>query len=144
MIWSLSSVYFRDPRNGWAVGFSGEILRSRDGGATWRTQDSPVDEWLTSVVFDRGGRGWIAADTHLLVSEYGGETWHATEPTEDRLFLSWVLRTEDSLWVIGQYSVLKRSPDGIAWRQLEPPNKLVIAPSRFESRAARRPAVRPS
>ena len=63
MIWSLSSVYFRDPKNGWAVGFSGEILRSRDGGVTWQTQESPVEEWLTSVVFDRGGRGWIAADT---------------------------------------------------------------------------------
>jgi len=144
MIWSLSSVYFRDSKNGWAVGFSGEILRSRDGGVTWQAQDSTVDGWLTSVVFDRGGRGWFAADTHLLVSEDGGETWQATEPTEDRLFLGWLLRTEDSLWVIGQYGVLKRSPDDIAWRQLEPPTKLVIAPSRFQTRATTRAAVPPS
>ncbi len=143
LIWSLSSVYFRDRDNGWAVGFSGEILHSRDGGATWQQQQSPVDRWLTSVVFDRAGRGWIAADKELLLSEDGGETWRATEPVEDRLFMSWLLRTGDALWVIGRYGVLKRSPDDAEWRQLGSPARLEAAHERWRNWVSRQaPVVR--
>ncbi len=131
MIWSLNSVYFRDPMNGWAVGFSGSILRSRDGGATWQVQESPSENSLASVMFDRGGKGWIAADTDILSSDDGGATWQTSVPTEDRLFLTWLVRTSDSTWVIGQYGVLKRSPDNVAWRQLDGPATLDVAPSPY-------------
>jgi photosystem II stability/assembly factor-like uncharacterized protein len=86
-LWSLSSVYFRDPQEGWAVGFMGQILRSRDGGQTWEKQTSPVQRWLMSVFFDNGGRGWIAAEDGVLVSDDGGDSWQYNQ-IEDRLSLT--------------------------------------------------------
>jgi hypothetical protein len=32
-MWTLNSMFFRDRRNGWAVGFFGQLMRSRPGGA---------------------------------------------------------------------------------------------------------------
>jgi len=72
--WSLTSVQFRDPQNGWMVGFAGQILRSHDGGLTWQVQKSPVSSWLTSIVFDGSNRGLITYDDGLLISEDGDKT----------------------------------------------------------------------
>jgi len=114
--WSLCSVYFRDRANGWIVGFGGQILRSSDGGLTWRAQTSPVKAWLTSVVFDGANRGWIAADDAFLVSEDGGESWRRV-PVEDHLFLTQIIPVNGTLWAIGQLGVL-RLTDGLNWRRI--------------------------
>jgi len=109
-VFSLSSVCFRDARSGWAVGFGGQILRSRDGGVTWEEQASPVRGWLKSIVFDNSGRGWIASDKALLVTE-DGETWTPI-PLAGNVFVSQMLAVKDSVWAIGQFGVLKRAgPD---------------------------------
>jgi photosystem II stability/assembly factor-like uncharacterized protein len=106
--WSLSSVYFQDASHGWAVGFNGQILHSEDGGLTWESQASPTRAWLTSVVFDNSGHGWITGDDQLLVSEDGGKSWHAT-PVEGTLFLHQVLPVGDSLWAVGRFGTVKRA-----------------------------------
>lgn len=106
-LWSLDSVYFRDRQNGWIVGFGGQILRSRDGGLSWLRQESPVNSWLKSVVFDHAGHGWIAADTALLLSTDGGETW-SVQPDQGVLFLHQVLRVRESVWAIGRFGFRKR------------------------------------
>jgi photosystem II stability/assembly factor-like uncharacterized protein len=134
-MWSLNAVHFRDATNGWAVGFAGQILRSHDGGATWKEQESPLAAWFSSITFDRWGKGWIAADTHLLTTEDGGETWKAV-PTDDRMYLSWLVPADGSLWAIGQYGVLKQSPDGVAWRQVRTPGHIDAPPSRYERRSS--------
>jgi photosystem II stability/assembly factor-like uncharacterized protein len=109
-VFSLSSVYFRDLKSGWAVGFGGQILRSRDGGLTWQEQVSPLRDWLKSVLVDNSGRGWIASDNALLVSE-DGETWTPI-PVEGLVFLSQVLAVRDSVWAVGQLGVLKQAGSG--------------------------------
>jgi photosystem II stability/assembly factor-like uncharacterized protein len=106
--WTLSSVYFRDKDNGWIVGFQGRILRTGDGGLTWKAQKSPVTNWLTSVQFDRQGRGWIAADSDLLVSEDGGDTWRDI-PVEGSIFVSRIQPAGDSLWAVGLMGLLRQS-----------------------------------
>lgn len=115
--WSLTSVQFRDPQNGWMVGFAGQILRSRDGGLTWQIQESPVQGWLTSVLFDSSNRGWITYDDGFLVSEDGGGSWKAV-PIEGQYFLSKLLKVDKSLWVIGQSVVLKQT-GGLKWAKIE-------------------------
>jgi len=115
--WSLSSVWFQDPNNGWAVGFGGQILRTHDGGATWATLKSPVQSWLSSVAFDRGKRGWIAADDAVLLSEDGGETWRPIR-VENRLFISQLVPVGDSLWAVGQLGVLRQT-GATGWKKIE-------------------------
>jgi photosystem II stability/assembly factor-like uncharacterized protein len=116
--WSLSSVYSRDADNGWVVGFGGQILRSRDGVLTWQLQSSPVRSWLTAVLFDEGGRGWITTVDGMLVSEDGGESWRHM-PVGNWLFLSGLLRVDSSLWAVGARGILKRTGDSFALDRIE-------------------------
>ena len=115
--WSLSAIYFKDANNGWIVGFSGQILRSRDAGVTWQALKSPVNTWLSAVAFDRGNRGWITADESLLLSEDGGETWREVK-VEDRLFLSQLITVNGELWALGQLGALRPSDGGKTWKRI--------------------------
>ena len=72
--YSLSTVYFKDEKNGWACGFGGQLISSNDGGLTWTKLKSPVRTGLSSITTDKAGRIWIAADDQLIVSEDGGKT----------------------------------------------------------------------
>ncbi len=116
--WSLSSVFFRDPKNGWIVGFAGQIMRSTDGGLTWKQQESPVKGWLTSVAFDKAGRGWITHDDGFLVSEDGGENWKVVK-TSGRFFLSKLARVNDTIWALGQSTLLRLTGPGLEWKRVE-------------------------
>ncbi|MCS7316221.1 MAG: YCF48-related protein [Bryobacterales bacterium] len=116
--WSLSAVYFRDVNEGWAAGFGGQILHTTDGGRTWETQPSPVRDWLTSIQFDRTGRGWITTSNGFLVSEDGGRTWKQIR-LEQPVFLRRVIEAGGSLWAIGPFGVLKQEPATLAWQSVE-------------------------
>jgi len=113
--WSLNAVYFRDLQNGWAVGFNGQMLRSKDGGANWATLKSPVRATLTSLLFDKGGVGYIAAGSDLLISKDGGESWSGIE-IEDPVFLSHVMNVNDSIWAVGEFGILTLKDQ--KWRRL--------------------------
>jgi photosystem II stability/assembly factor-like uncharacterized protein len=116
--WSLTSVFFRDANNGWAVGFSGQIFRSRDAGATWTAQTSPVKSSLSSVLFDSSNRGWITADDSLLTSDDGGESWKSIK-IDDQLFLCQLITVNGAPWAIGQLGVLRQTGPGSAWKKIE-------------------------
>jgi photosystem II stability/assembly factor-like uncharacterized protein len=109
--WTLSAVYFKDNNNGWIVGFQGRILNSNDGGLTWKVQQSPVTDWLTGVRFDAAGRGWIAADRSVLVSEDNGQSWRSFE-IPDRIFVGQIEPAGDTLWGVGLLGLLQQSSKG--------------------------------
>jgi photosystem II stability/assembly factor-like uncharacterized protein len=111
-------VYFRDANNGWTVGFSGQIFRSRDGGVTWTAQTSPVRSSLSSVLFDSANKGWITADDSILSSEDGGESWKNIK-VDDQLFLCQLITVNGSPWAIGQLGVLRQSGPNSAWKKIE-------------------------
>ena len=72
----LYAVSFADDRTGWIVGEFGTILKTTDGGKTWRQQQGPVESTLFGVHFDSPERGWaVGIDSVLLATEDGGETW---------------------------------------------------------------------
>lgn len=123
--WSLSSVFFRDANDGWIAGFAGQILRSRDGGLTWESQKSPSQSPLSSVLFDKSGRGWIATDQGFLTTTDSGESWH-DEPVTNRIFPIRLLFVNNSVWALGQFGVLKRSTSAEKW---EPVSNLVATGS---------------
>ena len=112
------SVYFRDANNGWTVGFSGQILRSKDGGVTWTAQTSPVRSSLSSVLFDSSNRGWITADDSLLTSEDGGESWKNVS-MDGQLFLCQLISVNGSPWAIGQLGVSRQTGPGAAWKKID-------------------------
>ena len=56
---ALTSVYFTDPLNGWAVGENGVIIYTVDGGTNWYFQNSGTTYHLNSVFFINSEIGWI-------------------------------------------------------------------------------------
>jgi photosystem II stability/assembly factor-like uncharacterized protein len=73
---TLNSVYFTDANTGYTVGYSGTILKTINGGATWTEQTSGTTQILTSVFFTDANTGYIAGwDGTILKTVNAGENW---------------------------------------------------------------------
>lgn len=66
----LNALYFLDNQHGWAVGDSGIILTTTDGGMSWAELSTPTDYPLTKVHFVNAQVGYVASGT-----EWGGEVF---------------------------------------------------------------------
>jgi len=82
---TLTSVYFIDAQNGWAVGHDEVIVRSVDGGESWtRVHAAPEKEQpLLDVWFKDAQSGFaFGAYGTILASSDGGASWvqHSFEP----------------------------------------------------------------
>lgn len=72
----LEDMAFVDASTGWVVGWGGEILTTRDGGAHWTRQASRVRSNLTRIRFIDASTGWIAgADGVVLRTTDAGANW---------------------------------------------------------------------
>ena len=73
---TILGICFIDKSNGWAVGGSGTILHSTDGGITWIKQESGTTVDLFKVLFTDINNGYaIGAGGAILHTSDGGENW---------------------------------------------------------------------
>ena len=82
---NFSDTHFVDAQNGWAVGSSGVIAHTTDGGKTWLPQHSGINENLRQVEFIDEKHGWIFGPGILLRTENAGETWQVIRKTVQNL-----------------------------------------------------------
>lgn len=78
----VNDVRFVDALNGWAVGEAGLVLKTRDGGQTWRRvrQDTGIEASLHQVRFADAQHGWaLGWDGALVRTDDGGENWVAVD-----------------------------------------------------------------
>ncbi len=63
--------------SGWVAGQSRTLLRSADGGISWRPQTPPIPEWvnLASVAAISGTEAWVGGRNSLLHTANAGNTW---------------------------------------------------------------------
>ncbi|WP_240327716.1 YCF48-related protein [Dechloromonas sp. HYN0024] len=82
---SLMSVYLRDQSNGVAVGLSGVILVTHDGGKQWFMAERQTLEHLNNVIWD--GAQWVAVgDKGVIVTgDAEGRFWKAGRVSEGNL-----------------------------------------------------------
>jgi photosystem II stability/assembly factor-like uncharacterized protein len=118
--WSLSSIFFLDAKNGFISGFAGQLIRTKDGGATWEPVKAPYSGWLTSVAFDKAGRGWITTDDGLLLTTDGGTTWKMAVE-DSQAFLTKVISTPTGLLALGPFGLMKQTSDGMGWKKIGNP-----------------------
>ncbi len=120
----LFAIRFSDPENGAAAALGGVVLRSTDGGATWRYTDvgrkgaifaaQPLSAQKILAVGEKG---------LVRVSEDGGETWARPTSGFPTIFTFFrdVTFAGDTGYMVGQGGLVLRSDDrGDAWRQLLP------------------------
>ncbi len=127
----LVGVGFADGRRGFAVGGDAErgrpgtLLRSDDGGETWRAVEVGVERRLYDVHFPTSRVGYVVGlDGALLRTRDGGQAWTVLEaPTAAWLATVW-FTSEQRGWVAGSATLLETRDGG----------------EHFESRLERLPA----
>ena len=141
---TLTGVYFHDERLGWAVGHDAVILKTGDGGHTWRKVYSDVQEEapLLDIWFRNSSEGIaIGAYGMYLLTHDGGETWDRNEfsvvDTQDEeqsgetdalvdlydLHLNSITGSADGrLYIVAEAGRIYRSEDsGNTWQELTSP-----------------------
>jgi len=118
---NLYSVFFTDSLYGWAVGDSGTIIQTTDGGNTWLLQDSQTTNSIVTVFFLNRNMGWASAfnysappyGTTLLKTTNGGTTWTSSLYPEENKFIT-CIHYFDSLhgWMGGKPHALVETNDG--------------------------------
>jgi len=69
------SVTFVSPRQGWALGSTGALRETADGGRTWSARTSPAAGGGLNVRFADARNGWIYGGARLWSTHDGGRRW---------------------------------------------------------------------
>jgi photosystem II stability/assembly factor-like uncharacterized protein len=107
--------------HGVAVGSNGTILRTEDGGETWKRVDRNVKEWLYAVAFADTQRGYaVGARGIILRTDDGGATWKDLETGLTTNLFAIGLAGPDDVIVTGDQGRILNSKDaGQSW-QIQP------------------------
>ena len=117
----INDIFFVDSKNGWAVGETGFIWRTEDGGRNWAKQESGQTEDLFSCYFKDNQEGWATGLNGILLhTEDGGLTWKPQEShTKESIF---------GIAVYGSYgygvgnaaTMIKSTDGGKTWKKFMP------------------------
>lgn len=90
----LRKCVFTDTLNGWAIGDSGIIIRTSNGGDNWQIQSSNNAHFLRDVFFLDKNNGWAAAwfsdfspGTLLYKTTNGGVSWNTALYPDTNLYI---------------------------------------------------------
>jgi photosystem II stability/assembly factor-like uncharacterized protein len=110
---------FADQMNGWAIGNTGIILHTSDGGNSWIVQESGTTISLKCVFFANSQKGWVGgANDSIGITTNGGITWSWQHPAGEsrRTFMSMSFVNEHKGWVVDNYGgILHTEDDGMNW-----------------------------
>lgn len=114
-----------DGIHGWAVGSGGTILRSGDGGKSWRRVEGlPTSSELHAIAFSADGRRGCAVGHFgtILRTGDGGQTWQTADAVPGTSSLHSVAMAADGqrAWIVGAAGAILRSSDGgQAWQKVD-------------------------
>jgi photosystem II stability/assembly factor-like uncharacterized protein len=123
----LTRVRFTDDKHGWVLGYSGSIMQTEDGGATWKLRHFDAEQHaIYDILFLDAQHGLaVGGFGNVLETRDGGVTWTATAPAlaDQRLHLNAILKLSDgSILIAGEHGLLARSTDeGASWKALNSP-----------------------
>lgn len=125
---TLTGVEFVDENNGWAVGHDAVILRTADGGRTWKLQNfqPELEKPFLDVLFTDASHGMaIGAYGLFMTTSDGGASWaelDAPPIREEELHLNAITRLGNGeYFVVGETGMMGVSADGAAWERLTAP-----------------------
>ena len=122
----LTAVHMHDEHLGWAVGHDAVILRTRDGGLTWkRVHYAPEEQRpLLDVWFRDERHGFaVGAYGYFLSTDDAGDTWKPRAISEDDFHLNAIAHAADGrLYIAAEAGSAYRSDDGgDSWSALTSP-----------------------
>ena len=120
-------VRFTDAKNGWVLGYSGSILQTVDGGATWKLRHYNAEQHaMYDILFLDAQHGFaVGGFGNVLETRDGGATWTESAPAlaDQRLHLNAIVKLADgSILIAGEHGLLAHSTDeGASWKALSSP-----------------------
>ena len=125
---TLTAVFFYDAQTGWAVGHDSVILKTTDGGVSWRQVYSAPElkKPLLKIWFRDALNGFaIGAYGLFLQTSDGGTSWQARKIANGDLHLNTLAaRSDGKLFIAGEAGSLLHSDDaGQTWQALVSPYK---------------------
>ncbi len=113
---TLIDICFNEQEYGWAVGDSGIVWHTQNGGKSWDSQTIENYPVLHALTFTDEKSGWIVGEGGLILrTQNGGQKWLEQEcPTSDTFYDVVFL---DSLrgWIAGSYYILATLNGGQSW-----------------------------
>lgn len=147
----LRAVQFIDQDKGWAVGGTGVLLSTSDGGATWTAMRKPTDDALRDVFFTDENNGWLICErsvyqlktrdeqrTYLMITSDGGDTWRrfGLSQDPDARLLRILFGADGRGLVFGEGGMIFVTRDGgnIWTRKRAPTRHILLGGSLLDSR----------
>lgn len=115
---NLQGVFFVDDYIGTAIGDYGTILRTTDGGLTWKKQNSGVTNFLYSAFFTDANRGHVVGTSGVVLrTTDGGNTWTSqTIGTVTNHYSGLYFINHNLGWTVGAGGTVLRTTDsGVSW-----------------------------
>lgn len=114
---------------GWIGCENGDILKTQNGGQSWKKQYSCTGEnnYLNSMHFHSENIGWAQTGRYLLKTTDGGDNWEQmnVDSADYSNSYSVFFINENTGWLlnenIDEYSVLKTTDGGMDWRKIDVP-----------------------
>jgi photosystem II stability/assembly factor-like uncharacterized protein len=106
------SVQLIDGQTGWICGQNGNLLKTSDGGMTWRAQQSGTSADLRSVCFVDAQNGFSGGGSHVLKTGDGGMTWQPLPLVPDSDVNTLFFINDSHGWLATGYNYIYRTEDG--------------------------------
>lgn len=107
----LRSVHFINNYTGWAVGWGSTVLKTTNGGMSWRTQTAYGD--FQSVTFINANTGWIVGGgTQIYKTINGGNNWTASTLPYGSLQLIIQFVNDNTGYICGYNGLVLKSTNG--------------------------------
>jgi photosystem II stability/assembly factor-like uncharacterized protein len=104
---------FPAAKTGWAVGDSGQIVKTTDGGMTWKRQRSGVTSALAATDFVSVKVGFaVGSGGCILRTVDGGKHWVRLTSGTSKMLAAVCFVDESHGWVAGAKGALLRTTDG--------------------------------
>ena len=139
----LYSLRFNGKKRGWVVGsisrgdnVVGSILAiTRDGGATWQSQNASTKQELIHIDFIDDKRGWIVgADGAILHTNNSGESWVRQDSRTNVTLYHVDFRNEKQGLAVGEGgTILATSDGGINWSKIDSHTRSTLLSVQFIS-----------
>ena len=137
------SVFFLDQNRGWAIGSKGVLLKTADGGETWRFRPKPGEDNLRDIYFTDEQNGWLVCErniyelktkdeprSYLMNTKDGGVTWARFDMKDadiDARLMRAVFTRNGRGWVFGEAGMLFATRDGGEnWTRLQIPTRHLL------------------
>lgn len=118
----LQKLVFVDKEVGWAIGETGVILSTTDGGQSWKDQTSGTAQHLRGIGFINKEQGWIVGrGGTVLYTNNAGDSWSPVDVGTTATLSDVQFTDSQNGWIVGSEGttnvILSTRDGGSSWQQ---------------------------